>query len=229
MLIRDLIGLFFPRTCCICGAPLVGGEQEICVGCLMDMPLARGAKRDTNFVEKRLMGRIPVVAVTALLIFSHKNKSQTILHQIKYYGNERLALIMGRQLGQLLANDSRFNDVDLIIPVPLHPRKERRRGYNQSLLLCKGITENFPRPILEDALKRQRHTKSQTRKSRQQRLENMKDVFIVQNPDAIENKHVLLIDDVITTGATTEACCQALLAAANLRISVAALAVAGDN
>ncbi len=228
-LLRNLLELFFPRNCCVCGELLVGDEHDICSRCLLNLPEAYNALGEENFVERRLMGRIPIVAVTALLTFKHGNDTQTLLHQIKYQGNERLALTMGRQMGIRLSESKRFDDVDLIIPVPLHPRKERQRGYNQSLLLCQGITQNFPRPIEQNNLIRTQHTSSQTHKNRQQRLENMKGVFTVKEPDRLKGKHLLLIDDVITTGATTEACCLSLLAVEGVRISVAALAVTGDT
>ena len=228
-LLRELIGLFFPRTCCICGELLVGDEHDICSSCLLNLPEAYNAQGEENFVEKRLMGRIPVVSVTALLVFKKNNSTQTLLHQIKYRGNEHLALIMGRQLGLRLAESGRFDDVDLMIPIPLHPRKERKRGYNQSLLICQGIAQTFPRPIAVDNLHRTRHTDSQTHKNRQQRLDNMHGVFTVTQPEQLKGKHLLLVDDVITTGATTEACCLPLLTIEGVRISVAALAVTGDT
>lgn len=227
-LFRDLIGLFFPRCCSICGELLVGDEHHICSRCLLQLPEACNAKGEENYVEQRLMGRIPVVAATALLLFRRGNDVQTLLHQIKYRGNEPLAVAMGRQLGLRLAESGRFDAVDLMVPVPLHPRKERRRGYNQSLLLCQGIAQTFPRPIEQDNLIRTRHTASQTRKNRQQRLQNMEDVFAVNHPDRLKGKHLLLIDDVLTTGATTEACAKQLLSVEGVSISVASLAVAGD-
>lgn len=228
-LFRDLVRLFFPNNCCICGELLVGDEHNICSRCLLNLPEAYNANGEENYVERRLMGRIPVEAVTAWLTFQQGNDTQTLLHQIKYQGNERLAVTLGRQMGIVLAQSGRFENVDMLIPVPLHPRKEHKRGYNQSLLLCQGITQTFPRPIESSNLIRTRHTKSQTRKNRQQRLENMKDVFTVTQPERLKGKHLLLIDDVITTGATTEACCLSLLAVEGVRISVAALAATGDT
>lgn len=227
--LRDFIELFFPRQCCVCGTPLVDGEDEICTTCLLDLPEVLTAQGDENFVERRFWGRLPVQHATALLIFKRKSKSQRILHQIKYNGNEKLALIMGRQLGLRLSANGLFDDVDLLVPVPLHRRKERHRGYNQSLLLCQGIAQTFPRPIVNDNLVRTRHTDSQTHKNRIQRLENMKGVFAVKEPNALQGKHILLIDDVITTGATSEACWAAMSQIQGLRISIAALAVSGDT
>ena len=228
-LLRDFIELFFPRTCCLCGTPLVGDEKEVCSACMLDLPFALNAPDDNNFIERRYIGRLPIQSTTALLIFRRKNKTQQILHQIKYNGNEHLAILMGRQLGMHIAQSGRFDDVDILVPVPLHPRKQRRRGYNQSLLLCQGIAMVFPRPIMSDNLVRIRHTDTQTRKNRLQRLDNMKDVFHVVNPSAFGGKHLLLVDDVITTGATTEACWMAMKHIDSITLSIAALAVAGDT
>lgn len=227
-LFRDLIELFFPRVCCICEKPLVGSEHEICTDCLLNLPESVSAIGENNFVEKRLWGRVKLESATALLIFKQKSNTQKILHEIKYKGNEKLAVTMGRQLGLHLAQSGRFDDIDCLVPVPLFRRKERQRGYNQSLLLCQGIAETFPRPTVTDALIRTRHTDTQTHKNRIERLDNMKGVFAVTDAESLKNKHVLLIDDVITTGATTEACCIALQSVEGIRISVAALAVAND-
>ena len=135
---------------------------------------------------------------------------------------------MGRQLGLHLNKSGLFDDVDLLMPVPLHRNKERRRGYNQSLLLCEGIIQTFPRPIVSGNLIRTRHTESQTHKTRIERLDNMKGVFALKNPDELKGKHILLIDDVITTGATTEACWMALRSVEGVQISIASLAISGD-
>lgn len=227
--LRDFIELFYPRCCCVCGTPLVGDENEICTTCLLDLPEALSAQRDGNFVEKRFIGRVPIEHATALLIFRRMSNAQKILHQIKYNGNEHLAITMGRQLGLRLAESGLYDDVDLLMPVALHRRKERRRGYNQSLRICEGIAQTFPRPICSDNLIRTRHTESQTSKNRIQRLENMKNVFALRDEKSLEGKHVLIIDDVITTGATVEACWTALSKVNGLRISIAALAVSGDT
>ena len=227
-LFRDLIELFFPRSCCLCGAPLLGSEHDICLHCLQTLPEALTAQGKDNIVDHRLMGRINYVAATSLLLFSQGNNTQRMLHQIKYRGNEPLAVTMGRQMGLQLTGNHLFDDVDIIIPVPLHPRKQRRRGYNQSLLLCRGITQTFARPVSSDNLIRIRHTASQTHMNREERFNNMNGVFRVLNPHDLIGKHILIVDDVITTGATLEACCTALKDIQGLRISIATLAVT-DN
>lgn len=227
-LFRDFIELFFPRTCCLCGRPLMVSEEEICLHCLSDLPEALNAECSNNYVVQRLQGRVPLVAATTLLIFKRKNNTQKLLHQIKYHGNERLAVIMGRQMGHALSRNRQFDDVDIIIPVPLHPRKLRKRGYNQSFLLSKGIAEVFKRPISDNNLIRTRHTETQTRKNREQRLDNMQDVFQLRDPERLKGHHVLLVDDVLTTGATTEACWLALKKVENIKISLATLSVSND-
>ena len=228
-LLKDFIELFFPRTCCVCGEPLVGDEKEICLKCLYDLPEALNANGKENLVERRLRGRVPVEAGTALLIFKQKNSTQKILHQIKYKGNEHLALLMGQKFGKKLASNPLFDEIDVLIPVPLHPRKKRLRGYNQSLLLCQGIAKTFPHPIYDDILIRTQFTETQTKMNREERFDNMQGVFALRNPERIANRHILLVDDVLTTGATTEACWSTLKNVEGLRISIATLAISGDT
>ena len=226
--LHNFIELFFPRCCAVCGNLLVGDEHEICTQCLLSLPEAYTAASENNYIEHRLQGRIHLTGAIVLLVFRRGNSVQKLLHQIKYRGNEQLAITMGRQLGLRIAESHRFDDVDLLLPVPLHRRKQRRRGYNQSLLLCKGIAQTFPRPIMTDNLMRTRHTPSQTHMNRRERLENMKEVFTVRDAETLKGKHLLLVDDVITTGSTTEACAIPLLSVEGVRLSVAALASAGD-
>ena len=229
MIIRDFINLFFPPVCAICGTPLVGDEHDLCARCLLKLPEALNAEGDDNLAEGRYRGRFPFHAATAMLHFTKNNDTRRLLHQIKYHGKQSLAVMMGRQMGLRLAADPRFDGVEILVPVPLHRKKQRRRGYNQSELLCRGIAQTFARPIVSDNLKRLRNTHTQTHMNRQERMDNMKDGFLLTRPEQFAGHHILLVDDVVTTGATTEACCKALLAAANIRISIAALAISGDN
>ena len=204
-----------------------GDEKALCSRCIVQLALA-DAQKEGNLVERRFWGRIPIEAGAALLKFKRGNLSQRVVHSIKYHNNQPLVRLMGRQLGELLRDSHRFDSVDLLLPVPLHRKKERRRGYNQSLLLCQGIADVFPRPISIGAVVRQKATDTQTNKTREERLDNMRDVFLLKDGKALENKHILIVDDVITTGATTEACYQAMRSVEGLRVSVAYLAVAGD-
>lgn len=224
-LIKDIVDLFFPPTCCGCGKPLVGNEQKLCTTCLMQLPETLQAAMPGNTTEQRLVGYYPYQAAYSHLFFTQQGITQHILHQIKYHGDAELAVFMGRLMGKAIEDSHRFDQVDIIIPVPLHRKKKRKRGYNQSEKLCQGIIEAFHRPVSSDNLFRITHTRTQTRKNRQERLDNMKGVFQLRRPSELEGKHILLVDDVLTTGATTGACADVLLAVKGVTISIATLAV----
>lgn len=212
--------------CCHCGDVLVGDERDLCTSCMSRMPWARLAAVPDNDVEQRLAGRVPCLSAAALLLFRRGNVAQTVVHQIKYADNLRLAKQFGRLLGEELLDSGRFDEVDCIVPVPLHPLRKLKRGYNQSELLCRAISSVLNKPVVVNNLIRKRYTDSQTHKNRMDRMDNMADVFAVRHPERFENKHLLLVDDIITTGATTESCYAALRNIPGLRISVASLAVA---
>jgi ComF family protein len=145
------------------------------------------------------------------------------MHQLKYRGNKEMGIYLGRLMGHALAETNRFRAVDALVPLPLHPSKEKKRGYNQATVLCQGIAEVLEKPILKGVVIRTSHTESQTAKNRVQRWENMEGRFQLVKPQAIEGKHILLVDDVITTGATLEACGAELLEAENVQLSLATL------
>lgn len=225
--LQDLLSIFFPSYCYSCGQPLVGDERYLCGKCLLHLPTTHYAAVPDNLTEQRFMGRFPFQAATSLLYYEHGGEAQKLVHHIKYYEKVSFAEQMGRMLGRELTASGRFDQVELLVPIPLHPLKQLRRGYNQSELLCKGIAATFPRPICTNAVKRRTNTTSQTNKNRIQRMDNMQDVFLLKRPQAIEGKHILVVDDVITTGATTSACCQELLKAPDVTISIASLGIAG--
>lgn len=226
--LQALALLFFPDICCHCGERLVGEKGKLCTHCQLHLPVTDYATRANNMSELRLAGRIPFVAATSYLTFTHGNITQSIIHSIKYRNGTVLARTAGSWLGTSLAESDRFNGVDVIVPVPLHRRKQRRRGYNQSALICYGIADTFQRPVVEDCLRRHAHTTTQTHLSRMERAENLKGVFSLRHPQRLENKHILLVDDVLTTGATMEACWSVLKQIRGIRISIATLAVAGE-
>ncbi len=173
-----------------------------------------------NPVEKNFWGRLPLAGATAQFYFTKESLMQHLMHQFKYKGNKELGLQFGRMMGDQLQRSHRF-EVDALIPLPLFPAKEKRRGYNQATILCKGMAENIQAPVLEDVIIRPQHTETQTKKGRVERWKNMEGKFVLVKPDAICNKHLLLIDDVVTTGATLEACGNELLKAGNVRLSIA--------
>jgi len=223
--LHDLLRIIYPDVCIHCGEPLVGDERHLCTRCMAQIPWTHSASACENEVELRLAGRIPYVAGAALLLFRRGNIAQSIVHQIKYHSNLALAKQYGHLLGAELLASGRFNDIDCLVPVPLHRRRKRQRGYNQSELLCDAMAENMHVPVVTGNLYRRRYTDTQTRKNRLARMDNMKEVFAIRHPERFENKHILLVDDIITTGATTENCYHALRHIPGLSISIAALAV----
>ena len=225
--INDLRGIFFPDSCVCCGDTLLSSENQICTDCSLGLPLTDFSSVKDNPVEKIFWGRVQIESATALLSFSKKGSVQRILHSIKYKGNKELGVFMGRQLGTALAESHRFDDIDYLVPVPLHPKKLKKRGYNQSEEIAKGIAQTFAKTVCTDILIRTEFTQTQTKKSRFNHWENVSDKFTLTETDTFAGKHILLIDDVITTGATLESCARAVLQAPEAKVSVAGLAFAG--
>lgn len=224
----NFFNLFFPRTCLCCERLLISTENQICTTCFYHLSLTNFVNLVNNPVEKIFWGRAKIEAATAFLYFQKKENTQKILHEIKYNGNIKLAKFMGNQIGIELKNSNRFEDIDIIIPIPLHPKKKKKRGYNQSEEIAKGIIKHFPREIITNCLIRTNNTETQTKKKRISRWVNVVDKFEIINTETIKGKHILLIDDVITTGATLDACAQTLLSVPNVKVSIATLAYAGD-
>ena len=226
--LHDLWRILMPHICIHCGEPLVGDEQDLCTRCLMETAWRDTDTADDNTIGQRLAGRIPFEAAAALMAFRKDTVVQSIVHNIKYYHNTRLANQYGRLLGEMLVASGRFAAVDCLVPVPLHPLKHLRRGYNQSQLLCEAIARVMHLPIESHCLYRRHYTQSQTHKNHQERQDNMQGVFALRHPERLADKHILLVDDIVTTGATTTACYDALRTIPNLRISIAALAVVAN-
>ena len=226
-LINDLRVIFFPDSCCCCGSALLSSENQICTECGLGLPFTDFSSIKDNPVEKIFWGRVQIESATAMLTFSKKGSVQRILHSIKYKDNKELGVYMGRQLGTALAESHRFDDVDYLVPVPLHPKKYKTRGYNQSEEIARGIAQKFDRPVVTDVLIRTEFTQTQTKKSRFSRWENVSEKFALAETETFTGKHILLVDDVITTGATLESCARAILQAQDAKVSVAGLAFAG--
>jgi ComF family protein len=225
-LLTDLISLLLPELCNGCGRALVTGERNICTGCLFDLPYTDFHLFADNKVAKQFWGRLPFQAVMAMLFFKKGSSVQTLVHRLKYNGKMELGFHLGQMLGTRLLQSSLYKDIDLIIPVPLHRRRERMRGYNQSKCIADGVGEALNIPVLNGVLIKVRSTDSQTRKGRFSRFENLRAVFQVHNPLLVKDRHILLIDDVITTGATLESCGLVLYAAEISTLSIAAIACA---
>ncbi|OFX43176.1 MAG: hypothetical protein A2W97_08165 [Bacteroidetes bacterium GWE2_40_63] len=222
----DFIGLFYPELCAACNASLYEQEKVICTRCLYELPRTNYQKTPGNPVEQIFWGRVPIERVAAFFFFQKGSKYQKLIHSLKYHGREDIGIEMGQLFGSELAQEPDFLKPDFIIPVPLHPKKQKKRGYNQSQLIAQGLADKLPGTLETEVLKRKVFTQTQTKKGRYERWENVEEVFEVINPEAIEGKHVLLVDDILTTGATIEGCAQVLHQAANVKISVVTLGYA---
>lgn len=223
--LRDLFRLFFPATCCNCGKILVGSEHDICTGCLLQLPELDYFAQKGNPMEHILGMNMPIESAGSLLQF--QDVARNVVHEIKYHGNVHLAHSIGRMMGEQIRESHRFDDVDIIVPVPLHEVRQRNRGYNQSEELCRGIVQAFPRKIAAHTLERVVNTQSQTKQQIQERQNNVKVAFAINDAEAFRGKHVLLVDDVLTTGATICSAALPIINGAMVRISVATLAFAG--
>lgn len=193
--------------------------------CVEAMPETNFELHTGNPVEKLFWGRMPLTAGTAQFYFTKESLMQHLMHQFKYKGNKELGLQLGRLMGEQLVKSGNYI-VDALVPLPLFPAKEKRRGYNQATILCEGMNEVMNIPVLEKVVTRPAHTETQTKKGRIERWKNVEGKFVVADPAAIQGKHLLLVDDVVTTGATLESCGLALLNAGDIKLSIAALCVA---
>jgi ComF family protein len=224
--VSDFLGLFFPNACCGCGNHLVKGEHILCLTCLHDMPYTDFHLQHDNVVAKRFWGRVDVYSATSLLHFQKGNKVQQLVHQLKYNERDDVGVYLGEILGKQLKHADVYSDVALVVPVPLHWRKKLKRGYNQSACFAQGIAAEMGIETSSNLLQRATNTQTQTKKTREERWLNVKDVFALSTPEKYQGQHILLVDDVVTTGATLEACAQKLLQIPGVRVSIATIAVA---
>ena len=222
--IEPVFWLYFPKNCPACGRPLRLFGANICGRCSQNLPETHFFEAPGNPIEKIFYGRLPIDAGAAAWYF-HKNTAlQALLFQLKYKSNKEVGLFIGKQMGSLLAASDRYVGIDALIPVPLHPQALSKRGFNQAALICEGISQVWHKPVYTSVIVRNKRTSTQTKQTRAERWENMENAFTINDPGSINGKHLLLIDDVITTGATIEACGKTLLTIKNVRVSVAAAA-----
>ena len=222
----DLLSLLFPSVFPVCGEKMHSGEKLICNMCRSDMPLTNFEAREENAMEQRLWGLMPVVHATALFFYIEESRFRFLIHAIKFRGSWRTAILLGEWLGLILARTERFDEIDLIVPVPQHPLRRLQRGYNQSDYIARGVAKAMRRDIDCHSLRRHTYSRSQIKRPKIERWDNVFGAFRVRNGKAFQGRHILLVDDVFTTGSTICACADAILKAApDARISVATIAV----
>jgi ComF family protein len=224
-LLADFVALFYPQVCAACGGELLQGEEHICINCILSLPYTGFAQQNPNPTQQAFWGRIELQTATSFLYFRQGNRTQKMMHRIKYKGDKELAQYIGGLMGDELKSTKLFEEVDCIIPVPMHKAKQRKRGFNQSEWFAKGLAQKLNIPVITDVLLKTTATQSQTRKSRWQRWLNAGERYAVQNPASIAGKNILLVDDILTTGATLEACGQTLQTATNCTLSIATMAI----
>jgi len=224
--LADFVSLLFPELCTACGESLMVNEYLICADCIYNLPLTNFHLQPDNIVARQFWGKIELEAAYALYYFAKGGKIQNLMHQFKYRGIKEIGSVLGNIAGNQLILNERFKTVDLIVPVPLHKKRLKERGYNQSACFAEGLAQKLSAKVETENLVREIATETQTHKSRFARFENMKEVFLVKNPHKLINKHVLLVDDVITTGSTLEACGMELLKIEGLKLSIATIAYA---
>lgn len=223
-LFNDFLSLIYPRHCAACSTVLIELEEYLCVTCLTGLPKGRHDFTMGKALYEVLGGRVPVRHAGYLYAFEKSGKIQNLIHAIKYNGQKELAVYLGGLLAQDLQKD--LPDFDLVMPIPLHQKKLKKRGYNQSEYFGKGIARASGKPLYNRQLIRTVNTATQTKKRKYERWENVEGIFRVQEADLLRQKHVLLVDDVVTTGATIEAAWEALKPIEGIQLSVASIAFA---
>lgn len=226
LFIDEFISLFYPRICLSCGVSLNTHEETICTSCLFHLPQTNFHLEKENPISIMFWGRVGITSAAAYYYYSKAGKVQNLMHHFKYKGKKEIGVYIGKLYGIELKKSHLFNGVDIIIPVPLHFIKEKKRGFNQSEMFAKGLSISMKIDYNIKILRRIVASSTQTKKSRFDRWENVKEIFEVNNQKFLEGKHILIVDDVITTGATIEACAHVLLDVPKTKVSVVAMASA---
>lgn len=224
--IQAFFELLFPRLCKLCYNHLFEHEEELCNQCLRHLPRSGFELVRENPVHQMFWGRAHFQKACALYYYRKGEKVQDLMHQLKYRGHLQLGRVLGKQLGQVLIQSGFINGLEVLIPVPLHPLKLHKRGFNQAEQIALGVSETTSFPVNTNCLYRAVNTSSQTRKGRYERWQNVSQIFAVRQPELLKDKHVLLIDDVVTTGSTLEACYEVLKSVPGIQVSVATLGYA---
>ena len=220
----DTLHLFYPHICTGCGSDLLQQNNLLCLKCITNLPETNFAQHANNPIEKIFWGRIPLTAAHSEFYFSKESLIQQLIHQLKYKGNTAIGFYLGELMGKTLLTSNRFNKIDALIPLPLYPDKERKRGYNQAAIICDGMSAVMNVPVIKNNVLRLRYTDTQTKKHRVERWENVAGSFIIKDESKLKGKNLILVDDVVTTGATLEACGAMMAVIEHVKLSIATLA-----
>lgn len=223
-MLNDFLSLIFPKVCASCGKSLFKKEESICAYCLYHLPKTNFHLYSDNPVVKLFWGRTTIYSASSLYSFSKGSKVQHLIHQLKYRGKKEIGISLGKYYGNELKNSPLFSSSTIVLPVPLHPKKLKKRGYNQSEMFAQGLSESMSAENPNEVLIRTYASETQTKKSRFARWKNVEEVFKITSPEKITGKHILLVDDVVTTGATLEACANKILEIPDTKVSVATIA-----
>ena len=223
---KNLLHLIFPRLCILCNAETPNEGQHFCVDCLINIPRTDHFKQKENMAAQRFWARFPFENAASVLNFYNYSDIRWMIHRLKYEGRKDIGHTLGIMAGKCILKSEFFNDIDLIIPIPLHREKKARRGYNQAAYFGRGIGEVLSIPMREDVIIKNKYTKSQTKMSRIERIRNVMDSFQLVEKLGIQGRHILIVDDVLTTGATVEGCARKLLEAPNIKISIVTACIA---
>ncbi len=226
-LLASAAHLFFPHICTGCGTDLLSQNALLCIKCINDLPHTGFEKYAHNRIERIFYGRVPVVAAHSEFYFAKGELIQHLVHEFKYKGNIEIGLYLSKMMATNMLDSGRFSGIDYLIPLPLFAKKEFVRGFNQAKVICDGIAEIMNIPVHANNVVRKHSTETQTKKHRMERWENVADSFTITDTKALCSKHILLVDDVITTGATLEACASIIQHIPGVKISVATLTTAG--
>lgn len=221
--INGLLNLFYPRLCTNCGKALMDSETGLCLDCLYRLPRTNNYKLIDNRPSRLMAGRLPFERIATFATFTDGGILQSVIHKLKYDGKKEYGVFLGRLFGEDLKDSDFVSEIDYIVPVPLHAKKIKSRGYNQSEFIALGMSEKLSIPVSTGVLIRTVYNPTQTKLSKTERWMNVRNIFDLDDEKAYENKHILLVDDILTTGATIEACGIALSKCKNITISIATL------